>query len=84
MKKVLIQKGKGHSEFRSEKPHQTIPVIVDKIIDEETGKDLYYVCENGKLYVPEIYDRLYRVEHGLKMKPKGYKGSNPDKKRVIV
>jgi hypothetical protein len=82
MKKVIIPKGKGHSEFKSEKPAHTVPVIVDQIVDEKTGEVTHYICEGGKIYIKALYDQNFHVNHGLKMRDKRYKGKSMDR-RVI-
>lgn len=55
------QRGTGNIEFRAEKPKQTVPKVSLKEIDgvmmyEGTGED-----NKGKLYVPELYDRMFQV-----------------------
>lgn len=83
MKKVIVNRGKGHTEFKSEKPVQTVPVIMDNIIDPETGAITHYICEGNRIFSKEIYDQNFKLDHGIKMRPKGYKGKNPDTRRVI-
>ncbi len=73
--------GKGyHSvDFKANVKAHTAPEIVDEII-EDSGEKMY-VLANGNTIPAVRYDAIWNPVKGI-IKPKFYKGLNPDKSKV--
>jgi hypothetical protein len=72
----------GPTDYRASRPYQVKPEIVGTRMDAKGGVETY-ISRDGKEWDPKTYDRLYNVPVNLtKMKAKGYKGKNPDGRKV--
>lgn len=67
------------SEYRAQRPLMTVPKIKRKYWSGK-GKDrtLMYETECGRTFFADAYDRNFKVNHGIKMKPKNFKGKSLD------
>lgn len=57
-------------ELKSTKPFITIPQIIREYTEDGVR---FYVCEGGRLFVAETYDRNFTFQKG-KIKPKHNRG----------
>jgi len=82
MKTVKTNRGRGVTDYRAERKSQAVPKIMEEV-KNDAGVVTHYLCEGNRLFTKEGYERSFGLNHGIKMRPKGWKGQSLDP-RVII
>ena len=65
----------NNTDYHAEVPAIYAPIIVGR---KDVEGETFYVDNNGKLYRPLLYDRMFKTRRGMIFHSK-YKGLNPNK-----